>query len=80
LDDEELDLGDIQSSNPYGCFRHHSESYPDTNVTVYHYRNIENEQLHVDLYEYSTTGSTFYFEKQIDDEDVTEGERVFEAS
>ena len=79
MESEDLEVSDIRASNSYGWFRHYSESYPEPNVTVFHYRNIENERMHVDVFEYHVSAGVVYFEKRVDDAAVTEAERVWDA-
>ncbi len=81
MDEHELDFDDLVESNSYGMFAHFSESDSSTgHGTIYHYRNLEDEQVHIDVFEFHTIAGPISFEKRVDDKDVSEKERRWNAS
>lgn len=67
-------------SCPHDWARHYGESdIRDGLGTIFHYRNLENERVHRDVYEFVHEFGTWYFEVVVDDNQVTEEERNWEA-
>ncbi|CAM2069124.1 hypothetical protein SCOR_27395 [Sulfidibacter corallicola] len=66
-EEHDLTIDDLTDSNSYEWARHFDESYPNEHCAIFHYRNIEGEAIHVDVYEYRFESATLYFEKAIDD-------------
>ncbi|CAM2069123.1 hypothetical protein SCOR_27390 [Sulfidibacter corallicola] len=76
----DFDLEHFVEHNPHGWARHYGETHLRDGGTIYHYRNLENERVHADVLEYEIAGSLFIFERFLEDEEVSEYERTFDAS
>lgn len=75
MDENDLTLEDRTCYN-FGDWRHYRETDVEDG-TVFHYRNIEGEQIHVDIYTLYLKGSEIHFRKNVDKSEVTQAENVF---
>ncbi len=65
LDDKDLPFEDLLADNPYELFRHYAER-EESPWSVYEYRNLEGEGIHVDLYEMTVAGVSFYVRQKLE--------------
>ena len=80
MDEHALSISHLRSDNPHGWARHYAER-DEGPFQVYEYRNLEGEQIHVDLWEYyAIPGHSLYFEVWLDPEDVSVEENRFDAT
>lgn len=80
MEKNDLTVDNIVPSNQYWWARHYWEREEGDHCQVYEYRNIEEEQIHVDVYEYKRGGMSVTFDVFINDNDVSFGERYFDAT
>ena len=78
--EHDLEFSNIVPSNSHGWARHFSESEVGEHGWSYNYRNLEHEEIHIDVIEYKHLGLEITFERYIDAADVTEEEKYFDAT
>lgn len=95
MKEECLDFSQKVSENAHGWARHWGEDEKDS-CTVYQYRNLEGEKIHIDVYEYLLYQTSEYwsdrescrkqdkvkiwFEKHLEPDEVSEEENNFDAA
>jgi hypothetical protein len=80
MTEHDLEFSNIVSGNSHGWARHYAERGEGDHGWVYEYRNLEGEEIHIDVWEYKHKGLEITFEKYIDKADVTEEEKYFDAT
>jgi hypothetical protein len=80
MEEYELKFSNIVSGNNHGWARHFAERGEGDHCWVYEYRNLEGEEIHIDVWEYKQKGLEITFEKYVDAEDVTDQEKYFDAT
>ena len=76
--EHDLDLSAGKEKNHLGWARHFAERSEGDGVQVYEYRNVEGS--HVDVYEISLTkGCSLYLSKELEADEVSSEERVFDS-
>ena len=79
LDEKDLPFDALIASNPYGYFRHYAERDEDP-WSVYEYRNLEGEGIHLDLYELTVADVSLYARQELEAGSLSEEEETWEAS
>lgn len=82
MDEYDLDTSNIVEDNNHSWAIHYGETdIGKAKGNIYHYRNLESEQIHVDVYEYKLLDKRVcYFEKYIEEDIVTEEENNFKST
>ena len=82
MEENDLDFENVASgnSNNHGWARHYAERMAGDDCNVYQYRNLEGEQIHIDVWEYQKDGLKVVFETQLSPEDVGEEENRWDAT
>jgi hypothetical protein len=76
----DLEVANIVLGNSHGWARHFSESEVGEHGWSYNYRNLEHEEIHIDVIKYNNLGLEITFEKYVDAADVTDEEKYFDAT
>jgi hypothetical protein len=76
----DLEFSNIVTGNSHGWARHYAEREVGAHGWAYEYRNLEHEEIHIDVIDYKHKGLKITFEKYIDAADVTEEEKYFDAT
>jgi hypothetical protein len=82
LDEKDLPFDNLLSDNPYELFRHYAER-DEPPWHVYEYRNLEgggSRGKHVDLYELTVAGISFYVRQQLERGTLSAEEETWEAN
>ncbi len=79
LDEKDLPFEDLLADNPYELFRHYAER-DEPPWQVYEYRNLEGEGIHVDLYELTVAGISFYVRQQLERGSLSAEEETWAAT
>jgi len=79
LDEKDLPVEDLLADNPYELFRHYAERQ-EPPWSVYEYRNLEGEGIHVDLYEMTVAGVSFYVRQQLEQGSLSAEEETWQAT
>ncbi len=79
LDEKDLPVEDLLADNPYELFRHYAER-DEPPWSVYEYRNIEGEGIHIDLYEMTVAGVNFYVRQQLEHGSLSAEEETWQAT
>lgn len=79
LDEKDLPFDTLLADNPYELFRHFGER-DEPPWHVYEYRNLEGEEGHVDLYELTAAGVSFYVRQQLERGTLSAAEETWEAT
>jgi hypothetical protein len=85
LDEKDLPFEALLADNPYELFRHYGER-DEPPWCVYEYRNLEGEGLsgepgiHVDLYELTVAGVSFYVRQELEHGSVSAEEEIWQAT
>jgi hypothetical protein len=78
--DYELEFKNIVYGNAHGWARHWDERMEGDHCQVYEYRNLEHEQIHIDVWEYRRDGWELTFETHLSPKEVSYEENHFDAS
>jgi hypothetical protein len=73
-----FDASDLRPENEYGMFAHAREDEPADDCVVYQYRNVESEEVHVNVWEYTFPGTDFklYLNEEGEADEMTHSDRT----
>lgn len=80
MKEHQLDFDNLVDGNHHGWARHWGERPAGDNCWVYEYRNLEGEQIHIDVWEYRDSVFKLVFETYLAADQVSSAENRFEAS
>ncbi len=75
-----LGFENIVNGNNHGWARHRGERQEGEHCQVYEYRNLEHEQIHIDVWEYKAHGVELTFEVYLDPADVSDEENRWDST
>lgn len=73
-----FDASDLRPGNEFEMFSHASEDEPADDCVVYQYRNLESEEIHVNVWEYTFPGTEFklYINEYGEADEMTHSDRT----